>query len=488
MPSWNRFAALLAGAGAVASLAAPAQAQAWRFRANPVLGTSLDLVAIAADRAQAKLAADAARAEIARLDALLSGWRADSELARLNAAASLTVSPDLFAVLAACERWRAVTGGAFDARQGDVFALRRAAAGHGVVPDADMLRRLWTAAGACDVGLDAATRTVTRPQAVRFAPEALAKGYVVDAALAAARIAAPGVCGLMIDIGGDLRCWGQGPSGRGWTVGVADPAETADNASPAVMMRADGRALATSGPRDDGYNHIAGGAAGRRASVIAPTAAEADALATALCAMPVQTGLALVETLPGVEARVAEASGAARVSSGWSATTVSAPEPPARLIRAADSLTAPWPTRFALTIDYELPSRGGRAYSPYVAIWITDENNQLVRALTMLGAKLDYVSENYIWWRRYGRARPQIVAAISRPTRHAGRYSAVWDGKDDLGQPVGQGRYTVHVEAVREKGLHSYQAMELMLAGDPVQAMAPAGDELGDTMVRYGRR
>ena len=156
---------------------------------------------------------------------------------------------------------------------------------------------------------------------------------------------------------------------------------------------------------------------------------------------------------------------------------------------AAETIAAaPWPDRFVVTIAYQLPRQEGRAHSPYVAIWITDDNNRLVRALTMLGRKLDYVSENYIWWRRYGRARPQVVAAISRPTKPAGRYSVAWDGKDDMGAAVGQGRYIVHIEAAREDGLHSYQSMALTLGTDPAEAAAPAGDELGPSSAHYGRR
>src|SRR5688572_1754332 len=91
-----------------AALVAPAQAEigAWRFHADHVLGTSLDLAVVAKKPLTAALAIDAARTEIARLDKILSGWRSDSELIALNAADSMEISPDLFAVIAACERWR----------------------------------------------------------------------------------------------------------------------------------------------------------------------------------------------------------------------------------------------------------------------------------------------------------------------------------------------------------------------------------------------
>lgn len=494
MDGRGRIAALLAGAG-LAALAAPAahaEVRPWRFQAQ-ALGTSLDLVAVAPDHATALVAAQAARAEIDRLEAVLSGWRGDSELAALNRSGSMTVSPDLYRVLAACEQWRATTGGAFDARLGRVSALWREAEGSGAAPDRASLEALAADIGAARVGLDPSTRTATRPDAVVIDPDALAKGYVVDAALAAARAAAPGLAGLMVDIGGDLRCWGRNP--RGWTVGVAAPGD-ADNAAPAVLIEAGGRAVATSGRgmrdfqlADAAYPHLLGGHA-NTATVVAANTADADALSTALAVMEPQAAIALVDRLDGYEARIVDDGGAVRTSAGWDRLTAPAG---GRLIRVADAPAAAagpaWPAGFQVRIDYQLPRfQEARVYSPYVAIWITDDANRLVRALVMLGDNLDYVGENYIWWRRYGRSRPQLVDAVSKPTRRAGRYSAVWDGKDDAGRAVGQGKYTVHIEVTREHGLHSYQSIPLVLGAAPVQAGAPAEDEVGATAVRYGPR
>lgn len=490
MDERRRFAALLAGAGAMA-LAAPvahAEARAWRFQAE-ALGTSLDLVVAAPDYVTALTAAQAARAEVKRLDRTLSAWRADSELNNLNRAEDASVSPDLYRVIAACEHWRAVTDGAFDGRLGKVEALWREAERTGQEPEtAALLDRI----AASKVEMTRSSRTIARPEAVTFAPDGLAKGYVIDAALAAARAAAPGLIGLMVDIGGDLRCWGAHPDG--WTVGVSD-GYAADNAPPAVLIDATGRAVATSGAGLRDYQvdgaarpHLFGAHA-NTATVVAPTAADADAVSTALAVMEPEAAIALADELDGFEARVIDDTGRVLTSAGWDALAGPAE---GRLIRVADAppAAAPgpaWPAGFQFRVDYQLPRfQEARVYSPYVAIWITDDANRLVRAVTMLGDNLDYVGENYIWWRRYGRSRPALVQQVSRPTRRAGRYSAAWDGKDDAGRPVGQGQYTVHIEVTREHGGHGYQSIPLTLGAAPVQAAAPADEELGATAVVYG--
>jgi len=59
---------------------------------------------------------DAAFAEAARVEAMLSTWRDDSELARFNADRSTPVSPELAALLRAVEEQRVLTGGTFEPR------------------------------------------------------------------------------------------------------------------------------------------------------------------------------------------------------------------------------------------------------------------------------------------------------------------------------------------------------------------------------------
>jgi FAD:protein FMN transferase len=507
---WQQLPLSRAVASTLTNIAHPRQVQSYRFHDDHVLGTSLDVIAVAANREMAQSAMKAVQTEIARLDAILSTYRQDSELNALNTASSATVSQELFDVVQACEKWRMETGDAFSPRLGAVFRVWHAAAASGVALDPVQLRGMVEQLSKTELHLDTHTRTISRPDGVIFALDALAKGYIIDAALNAVRMNVPALSGLMIDIGGDVRCWGQASHPEGWHVGIADPMHSADNAPPVAIVKLGNKAIATSGKgaRDVHvagchYSHIVSPQSGWAtdhiisATVIADKAADADALATAFTVMPPEQSLALANRLPGVETLLLTNDGRHHSSQGWhmlAAVVKSRPESMQQngmmiqVAAAADSNTATtWPAGFNTVLDYEIPRIEADIYrSPYVAIWITDTDRQLVRTLLLLGDKPKYINENYVWWRRYGRKMSNLDT-ISKPTRAPGHYHIAWDGLDDTGQRVSQGRYLLHVEAVREHGGHTYQSFELDLAGNPVNRTMPTKDEIGSLTLRYGK-
>jgi thiamine biosynthesis lipoprotein len=460
-------------ASAVAALVLPAQAQdrTWRFHADHVLGTSLDLAVVARTPMAAALAIDAARTEIARLDRVLSAWRSDSELMALNASVSMTVSPDLFAVIGLCEKTRGITGGAYSARIGRLLETCK--------DSAALAARIETA----NLHLDARRRTISRPDDVIFAMDGLAKGYIIDRALAAARCV-PGVDGVMVDIGGDLACWGAAPDGKAWRIGVVDAANPADNAPSLSHLLIANQAVATSGR--SGRNQLTvSPLTGARldhvayATVVADSAAEADALATAFSVLPPQESLAMADRLDNVAARIVARDGDTVTSSRWQCAGTQA---------AVAQESAVWPAGFGVNIEWEVPKvSAGTYHNPYVAMWITDENRNLVRTLLVLGHDARYREENYIYWRRFGRNNARLVDSVTRPTRAPGQYSIKWDGLDDAGRKVPQGTYILTIEATRERGGHNVQRLDLTLGADGAVVEAKGEGEVGRVRASYGR-
>jgi len=466
----------LAGLGATAAaLSLPWQAEGhvWRFHADHVLGTSFDMTVVAPRPLAGALAIDAARSEINRLDPILSAWRSDSELVALNTAARHAASPDLFAVIAACEDWRARTGGAYSARVGRVLQ----ACGD---------RALAVAANAAGLRLDPVSRTIERPEAVVFAVDGLAKGYVIDRALERAACV-PGVEGVMIDIGGDLRCWGKPARGEGWRIGVVDVYDPSDNAATPVQLSLRDRAVATSG-RSTRNQPIVSPLTGAHtvhasyATAIANRAMDADALATAFLVLQPHDSIALADTLPDVAARIVTVDGSEHVSKRWQ--DYCAQTTPQRIAQDGGG----WPAGFALNIAYDVPRVATSSYhNPYMALWITDENRKLVRTLLVLGTEGRYREENYVYWRRFGRLNTKQVDSVSKPTRAPGHYTLKWDGLDDSGKKVPQGTYVLNIEASREKGGHTVQRLELTLGATAAMVEVPAAEEIGKVRATYGR-
>ena len=153
---------------------------------------------------------------------------------------------------------------------------------------------------------------------------AIAQGYSCD--IVAEYLYSIGVKDMLVDIG-EIFCDGRNPSGEGWSIGVDNPVDGNDSPGSDLrgIWRSNGAAqgIVTSGNYrkfyvKDGkkYAHTIDPRSGRpvehgllSASVVAPTAAEADALATACMVLGPQGARELVEALDGVEAYLIFADG-----------------------------------------------------------------------------------------------------------------------------------------------------------------------------------
>ncbi len=233
-----------------------------------VLGTSMELQVVGTPDAVG-IAEESALVEIDRLEAVFSRFREDSELARWERTfdEDVPVSKELAEVLIAAEDWRVETKGAFDATMAPEEGPR------------------WTVRG------ETARRLTER----RASLNALAKGYIVDRAAEVA-YAVPGVEAVLLNLGGDLRHLGPDPV----RVGITDPFASAENAPSVAKVPIRNQGVATSGTYRRGAHLIdprTGEPATKVASatVVAATAAEADALATACFVLPPREGLALAD-------------------------------------------------------------------------------------------------------------------------------------------------------------------------------------------------
>jgi thiamine biosynthesis lipoprotein len=236
------------------------------------------------------------------LERRLSRFLPDSELSRLNERAGerTSVSSELFRVLEQCERFHAVTGGAFDPAvlpDLESAGYDRSFEQIESADDADAPTLMRRSPPFADVVIDCQRLAVECPPGVRLDLGGIGKGFAVDEA---ARILAP-ARDYLIDAGGDIYAAGDGWDGPGWLVGIADPL---DRGPDLDLVRLRDEALATSTvvrrrwQRGGRWQHHlidprtgAPAASGLLSvSVIAPTTVEADVFAKVALISGLQDG------------------------------------------------------------------------------------------------------------------------------------------------------------------------------------------------------
>lgn len=300
-----------------------------RERTWPAMGTMLHVTARAPDSAAAEGAVGGARDRVLAADSLMSTYRPESEVSRVNRAAGrdrpVRVSPETAAVLREALRWARVTGGAFDPTAGP---LARAWGFHEGEPRPPAPAARDSAArlvGWERVEWSAEDRSVRLPEeGMRLDLGAVAKGHALDEAVEAMR--ARGAEAGMVDLGGNLRVFGSPPGGapgagpdggdgrkgagrdarpetrsRAWRLGIRHPRR---DGGLLGTLSLDSGSVATSGDSEqfferDGvrYSHIMDPRSGRPArgvaqvTVVAGEASTADALATALFVLGPDRGL-----------------------------------------------------------------------------------------------------------------------------------------------------------------------------------------------------
>lgn len=119
-------------------------------------------------------------------------------------------------------------------------------------------------------------------------------------------------------------------------------------------------------------------------------------------------------------------------------------------------------------------------HRPYVAVWVENEQQQPVRLIALWVQKPDWLKDLRRFWRKIGRSDSALVDAVSGATRKAGSYTLLWDGKDNNGQALAPGQYTLLVEAAREQGGRSLAKSDFTLPGSHSRLDITADGELGN--------
>jgi len=232
----------------------------------------------------------------------------ESEVNRLNTSGEMVVSPELFDILKESKKMSGITGGTFDVTVAPVLKKQGF---YKDMPDAirDSIPEAEAGAGWEDVVLIPGVNRVVLDSGAWVDLSAIAKGYIVDRMADLFR--GKGYDIFLINAGGDIYCGKKKDSD--WNIGLRKPGM--DRVLLVLALKE--KAVATSGDYEnwimnedtgeffshiiDPVRHMAMGKKFSSITVIAPTCAVADALATGMMAMDSNDSIILADSLKGVE-------------------------------------------------------------------------------------------------------------------------------------------------------------------------------------------
>ena len=297
----------------------------WVGDARPMMGTEVSVYLWSDDPEVGRLLLDEVFEEAARIDRLMSTYKDESEISKINreaAAGPVAAGDELFGLIRRALDISVLTRGAFDITYDSVgqhydFRSRQR-------PDEDTVEAERANIDYRLVILDQAAGTVSfAKEGVRINLGGIAKGYVVERGVDILRHR--GIENAIVTAGGDSRLLGD-RRGRPWMVGIRDPRND-DQVAISVPLAEE--AISTSGDYErffdeDGvrYHHIIRPSTGapasgvHSASVFGPDAVITDALSTSVFVMGVDQGLTLIGNLPDYESIVIDAEGRVFYSAG----------------------------------------------------------------------------------------------------------------------------------------------------------------------------
>jgi thiamine biosynthesis lipoprotein len=308
----------------LAFAALPASAE-WHSREEAIMGTAVRVELWHDDATLARAALSAVMDEMHRIDALMSPYKPDSELSRINREAAhkpVTIGKEMFDLIARSIEFSRLSGGAFDitfSSVGYLYDYRE----HLKPTDAQIAKAL-PGINYRHLQLDPKGRTIhfARP-GVRIDLGGIAKGHAVDNCIAILK--GRGITNAIVTAGGDSRLLGD-RRGRPWNVGIRDPRRRGEVA--AVLPLAD-VAISTSGDyeryfEEDGvrHHHIINPRTGKSATgvrsvtIIGPDGITTEGLTKSVFVKGPQEGMRLIESLKGIDAIIIDDAGRMLYSPG----------------------------------------------------------------------------------------------------------------------------------------------------------------------------
>ncbi len=287
-----------------------------------MMGTFAEVSIYSHDEKTAGTAIEGALDEMERMDRIMSNYKNDSELSRLNKKAVKSPAPcnaELLDVIEQSQYYSELSGGAFDITVSPIVSLWGFFREKGHIPPDKEIEKLMPAVSYKNIVINKGNNP-QKPGTILFKNPrtqidlgGIGKGYAVDKALEIIRKF--GINNGCINLGGNIYVLGTPPGKHAWKIGVQDP-RNQDEILGYLELK--NEATATSGDyerffefKGKRYSHIINPQTGRPVSgtiattVVAPTGTEVDALSTIVFVLGHEKGLEFIKKIPNADAMIA---------------------------------------------------------------------------------------------------------------------------------------------------------------------------------------
>ncbi len=299
----------------------PLSAQQSFQRSLKLMGSGFQITVVVKDSTEANSVMDLAINEISRIEKLISSWDPNSETSEINRNAGLKpvkVDEELYGLIDRAIGLSGLTDGAFDISYASMDKIWKFDGSMKKTPSNEEIKSSVSKVGFQKIILDSKNKSVfLKEKGMKIGFGAIGKGYAADQAKAL--LLKNGVQAGIINASGDMNTWGRQPNGKEWTVAITNPL---NKTKAAAILPITNGAVVTSGNYEkfvqfDGirYAHIIDPRTGYPATgilsvtVFAPKAELADALATSVFVMGIETGLNRINQLPKVECVIIDEKG-----------------------------------------------------------------------------------------------------------------------------------------------------------------------------------
>ncbi len=270
------------------------------------MGTVYEIAAYDASPDHASEAIDKAFRAIVRLDDILSNYKPESDLSRLNRNGHFhaeKVPLDLYRVIEESVRYSKLSGGQFDITVAPLVDLWKAALRGDRVPTEEEQEKLRACVGYEKIELIPPDRVEFHSPCMRIDVGSIGKGYAVDRAVEVLR--ANGISNALVDAG-QSSIYGMGaPPGRAaWEVHLRDPSNRVD---PHVLLHDNSVSTSEQTPPsllgNETAGHIIVPDTGKpletkyALSIVTKTGTASDALSTTLLLVGPEQGKTIVKAL-----------------------------------------------------------------------------------------------------------------------------------------------------------------------------------------------